>query len=97
MYVCTRIRCIVSLVELVSSKGRKGGREGGREGERERERQRAIQSQIERAEPGMMLHTINTRQRQSDLCEFKASLVYRVSSKTARATQRNHLQSKTKH
>ena len=24
-----------------------------------------------------------------DLCEFEASLVYRVSSKTARATQRN--------
>jgi hypothetical protein len=30
------------------------------------------------------------RQRKSDLCEFKASLVYRASSKTARAvTQRN--------
>ena len=29
------------------------------------------------------------RQRQVDLCEFKASLVYRVSSKTVRATQRN--------
>jgi hypothetical protein len=28
-------------------------------------------------------------QRQADLCEFKASLVYRVSSRTARATQRN--------
>jgi hypothetical protein len=25
----------------------------------------------------------------SDLCEFKASLVYRVSSSTSRATQRN--------
>jgi hypothetical protein len=24
-----------------------------------------------------------------DLCEFKASLIYRVSSRTARATQRN--------
>lgn len=29
------------------------------------------------------------RQRQADLCEFQASLVYRVSSRTARATQRN--------
>jgi hypothetical protein len=29
------------------------------------------------------------RQRQADLCEFKASLVYRVSSRTTRATQRN--------
>ena len=29
------------------------------------------------------------RQRQMDLCEFKASLVYRVSFRTARATQRN--------
>jgi hypothetical protein len=27
--------------------------------------------------------------RQVDLCEFKASLVYRVSSRIARATQRN--------
>jgi hypothetical protein len=29
------------------------------------------------------------RQRQVDLCEFKASLVYRVNSRTARATLRN--------
>ena len=29
------------------------------------------------------------RQRQADLSVFKASLVYRVSSRTARATQRN--------
>jgi hypothetical protein len=29
------------------------------------------------------------RQRQADVCEFKASLVYRVISRTARATQRN--------
>ena len=35
------------------------------------------------------------RQRQVDLCEFEASLVYRVSSRTARATQRNPV-SKTK-
>ena len=27
--------------------------------------------------------------RQADLCEFEASLVYRVSSRTARTTQRN--------
>ena len=29
------------------------------------------------------------RQRQVDLCEFKARLIYRVSFKIARATQRN--------
>jgi hypothetical protein len=29
------------------------------------------------------------RQRQADLCEFEASLIYRVSSWTAKATQRN--------
>jgi hypothetical protein len=29
------------------------------------------------------------RQRQVDLCKFKVSLVYRTSSRTARATQRN--------
>jgi hypothetical protein len=27
------------------------------------------------------------KQRQADLCEFQASMVYRVSSKTARVTQ----------
>lgn len=37
------------------------------------------------------------RQRQEDLCEFEASLMYRVSSKTAEATQRNIVsKSKTK-
>ena len=29
------------------------------------------------------------RQRQVDLCQFEASLVYRVSSRAARTTQRN--------
>jgi len=29
------------------------------------------------------------RQKQADLCEFQASLVYRSSSRTAKATQRN--------
>ena len=38
------------------------------------------------------------RQRQADLCEFEASLVYRVTSKTARDTQRSNIskQNKTK-
>jgi hypothetical protein len=36
------------------------------------------------------------RQRQTDHYEFEASLVYRVSSRTARATQRNHVWKKTK-
>ena len=36
----------------------------------------------------MVVHTFNPsmRQRQVDLCEFKASLVFRVSSRTAMAT-----------
>jgi hypothetical protein len=32
------------------------------------------------------------RQRQTDLCKFKASLVYRVCSRTARATAKLHLE-----
>jgi len=35
-------------------------------------------------------------QKQADLCEFKASLVHRVSSRTARATQRNPISKKNK-
>ena len=37
------------------------------------------------------MHLIPTlrKQKQVDLCELEASLVYRVSSRTARATQRN--------
>ena len=35
------------------------------------------------------------RQRQLDLCEFKTSLVYRVSFRTAKATQRNPVSKKT--
>jgi hypothetical protein len=34
------------------------------------------------------------RQRQADHCEFKASLVYRVSSRTTRTTQRNPVSKK---
>ena len=34
-------------------------------------------------------------QRHTGLCEFKASLVYRVSSKTTRATQRKLVSEKT--
>ena len=36
------------------------------------------------------------RQRQADLCEFEASLVYRASSRTARDTQRNPASKKRK-
>ena len=36
------------------------------------------------------------RQNQSDLCEFEASLVYRVSSRTARATEKACLEKKKK-
>jgi hypothetical protein len=38
---------------------------------------------------GHAFHSSPGRQRQVDLCEFEARLVYRVSSKTARATERN--------
>ena len=34
-------------------------------------------------------HAFNSGQRQVDLCEFEASLVYSKSFRTARATQRN--------
>ena len=34
------------------------------------------------------------RQRQADLCEFKASLVYTMSSRTARATERDSFKKK---
>jgi hypothetical protein len=34
------------------------------------------------------------KQRQADLCEFKASLVYRASSRISRATQRNPVSNK---
>jgi hypothetical protein len=34
-------------------------------------------------------------QRQADLCEFEASLIYRATSKTANATQRNPVSHKT--
>jgi hypothetical protein len=40
----------------------------------------------------VVVHTLNSstkKQRQIDLCEFEANLVYRVSSRTARVTQRN--------
>ena len=39
--------------------------------------------------PGMVVHTlipVFRKQRQTDLSEFEASLLYRVSSRTARAT-----------
>jgi hypothetical protein len=36
------------------------------------------------------------RQKQADLCEFEASLIYRVSSRTARAIHRNPVSKKQK-
>ena len=36
------------------------------------------------------------RQRQEDICEFEVSLVYRVSSRTAKATQRNPVSTEKK-
>jgi hypothetical protein len=42
----------------------------------------------------MHLTLAQGRQRQVDINEFEASLVYRVSSRTAKATQRNHVSKK---
>ena len=42
-----------------------------------------------------MAHTALRRQRQEDLCEFEGSLIYRVSSRTSGATQRNPVSNKT--
>jgi hypothetical protein len=44
----------------------------------------------------MLLIPVLRRQRQVDLCEFKASLVYNVSSRTGKATQRNTASKKDK-
>ena len=47
----------------------------------------------------MLAHTFNSalgRQRAEDLLEFEANLVYKVSSRTARATQRNPVSKKSK-
>ena len=44
-----------------------------------------------RREPDM----VSKRQKQMDLCEFEVSLIYRVSSKTARAIQRNRVSKQT--
>jgi len=54
--------------------------------ERERERTRKV-----------VAHTFNPSMQDAeavDLCEFQASLVYRVTSRTARATQRNPVSKK---
>ena len=48
---------------------------------------------IER-EGAALLIPAHLRQKQADLCEFEACLVYRVSSRTARATQRNPVSKK---
>jgi hypothetical protein len=42
----------------------------------------------------MSLIPVLGRQRQVDLCEFEASLLYRMSSKTVRTTQRNPVSKK---
>ena len=47
----------------------------------------------------LVTHTSNSsigRQRKVDLCEFKTSLVYTVSSGKAKATNRNHTLEKQK-
>jgi hypothetical protein len=45
----------------------------------------------------MALITVPGRQRQADLCEFKTSVVYRTSSRAARATQKTlYFKNKTK-
>jgi hypothetical protein len=44
----------------------------------------------------MTLIPAQGRQRQVGLCEFKANLAYRVSSRTAKTTQRNPVMKKKK-
>ena len=39
--------------------------------------------------PAVMAKAFNLSSWEADLCEFKASLVYKASSRTARARQRN--------
>jgi hypothetical protein len=39
----------------------------------------------------MLLIPALRRQKQADLCEFEASLVYKMNSRTARAVHRNHI------
>jgi hypothetical protein len=50
--------------------------------------------------PGAVAHAFDASTQEAeakaDLCEFEASLVYRVSSKTARGTQRNPVSKPTK-
>lgn len=42
---------------------------------------------------GWSMTLISTLKRQkADLCDFKASLIYRSSSRIARTTQRNHVE-----
>ncbi|EGV97485.1 hypothetical protein I79_005144 [Cricetulus griseus] len=44
---------------------------------------------------GAHLNPSTQKQRQADLCEFKANLAYRVSSGTARATKTNPVSKKS--
>jgi hypothetical protein len=51
------------------------------------------------SEPGVVVHAFNPSTREAEaggISEFEASLVYRVSSRTARATQRNPVSKKRK-
>jgi hypothetical protein len=46
----------------------------------------------------VVVHAFNPalgRQRQADFYQFEANLIYKVSSKTAKGTQRNHVSNKT--
>jgi hypothetical protein len=45
----------------------------------------------------VVVHAFNPRVRGRQISEFKISLVYRVSSRTARATQRNPVSKQNKH
>ena len=47
--------------------------------------------------PGVVAHTFNPstgKQRQEDFCEFKASLIYLMNSRTVKTTQRNLVSNK---
>ena len=54
--------------------------------------EKAIYNTNNEVMPAVVAHTFNPtlgRQRQVDLCEFEANLVYSASSRTAKATQKN--------
>jgi hypothetical protein len=61
-----------------------------------RERENVIKNELVAGHGGALLSSQHSGGRGRRISEFEASLVYRVSSRTARATQRNPVLKKTK-